>query len=60
MAHKRPLFIGDSEIAPEALRAALGDRLPAYMQPSRILPVDTFPLNANGKVDRKALLDSLE
>tara|TARA_Y100001933_G_scaffold95017_2_gene95967 strand:- start:5649 stop:7232 length:1584 start_codon:yes stop_codon:yes gene_type:complete len=53
-------FIGDSEIAPEALRAALGDRLPAYMQPSRILPVDTFPLNANGKVDRKALLDSLE
>jgi pyochelin synthetase len=30
-------------------------RLPNYMQPSRVLLVDEWPLNANGKVDRNAL-----
>lgn len=30
-------------------------RLPSYMQPSRVLLVDEWPLNANGKVDRNAL-----
>ncbi len=43
-------------------RAALAakTRLPSYMQPSRVLVVDEFPLNSNGKVDRKALLARLE
>lgn len=35
--------------------AAAKTRLPGYMQPARVLLVDEFPLNANGKVDRKAL-----
>ena len=34
--------------------------LPAYMQPSRVIQIDTFPLNANGKTDRKALQAMLE
>jgi amino acid adenylation domain-containing protein len=39
------------------IRAFLSDRLPSYMIPSRLICLDTFPLNSNGKIDRKALLD---
>ncbi|MFE2569305.1 amino acid adenylation domain-containing protein [Streptomyces mirabilis] len=39
----------------EALRAALLRRLPTHMVPSHFLRVDTLPLTANGKVDRRAL-----
>ncbi|WP_277961739.1 non-ribosomal peptide synthetase [Pseudomonas sp. RIT-To-2] len=39
----------------EALRAALQARLPAYMVPSALVRVATWPLTANGKVDRRAL-----
>lgn len=37
-------------------RAFLSQRLPSYMVPHKVLASNTFPLNANGKVDRKALL----
>lgn len=37
------------------LRNALAGRLPSYMIPSAYVLVDSFPLNANGKVDRKRL-----
>lgn len=39
----------------EELRAFAKDRLPGYMLPSRFVKVQEFPLNANGKIDRKAL-----
>jgi amino acid adenylation domain-containing protein len=38
-----------------ALRERLGATLPDYMVPSLIMALETLPLNANGKVDRKAL-----
>jgi amino acid adenylation domain-containing protein len=44
----------------DAIRAASGTRLPSYMQPREVRFVASFPLNANGKVDRKALLATLE
>ncbi len=37
------------------LRERLGRALPDYMVPSVIVAVESLPLNANGKVDRKAL-----
>jgi D-alanine--poly(phosphoribitol) ligase subunit 1 len=41
------------------LRSELGERLPAYMLPRRFIFLDTFPMTANGKVDRAALARSL-
>lgn len=37
------------------IREALAGTLPAYMIPRKILAVESFPLNTNGKVDKKAL-----
>ncbi|HKQ36784.1 MAG TPA: amino acid adenylation domain-containing protein, partial [Verrucomicrobiae bacterium] len=41
--------------APEEIRVFLKDRLPEYMVPAFLVPVAQLPLNANGKIDRKAL-----
>lgn len=40
--------------APE-IRAALAERLPAYMVPGIVMTVPKFPLTANGKLDMAAL-----
>lgn len=37
------------------IRERLAETLPAYMIPRKILAVDSFPLNTNGKIDKKAL-----
>lgn len=41
-------------------RSFLAQRLPAYMVPGRIHSLTVFPLNQNGKVDRKALIAGVE
>ena len=43
--------------APDQVRQTLAQQLPSYMVPSVLRPCETFPLNKNGKVDRKALLE---
>ncbi|HEY1552228.1 MAG TPA: amino acid adenylation domain-containing protein, partial [Kofleriaceae bacterium] len=47
---------GTTQAATEGdLKLALGDSLPAYMVPSRIVKIDRIPLTANGKVDKHKL-----
>ena len=52
-------FISGSEISQESILQRAREALPAYMVPSRIFLVDHMPLNANGKVDRPALMGRL-
>jgi amino acid adenylation domain-containing protein len=43
----------------DSLQEWLGRRLPAYMVPARFVCLPEFPLNANGKVDRRKVRDML-
>ena len=46
--------------AANALRAGLAERLPAYMLPRRFVFLEAFPMNANGKADRRRLAELLQ
>ncbi|MCK5571648.1 MAG: amino acid adenylation domain-containing protein, partial [Bacteroidetes bacterium] len=50
-------IVPDQDPGPSAgsLRDFLKERLPDYMVPSAYVVMDEFPLNSNGKVDRKSL-----
>ncbi|MFF2076846.1 amino acid adenylation domain-containing protein [Kitasatospora sp. NPDC058162] len=52
---KRLVAYVTGDATPGELRAFLTDRLPAYMQPAAVVTLDTLPVTANGKVDRRAL-----
>jgi acyl-coenzyme A synthetase/AMP-(fatty) acid ligase len=53
-------FVPRSAAGMDGLLERVRAHLPPYMQPSAVVPVDDFPLNPNGKVDRKALAVQLE
>ncbi len=53
-------FVLNADVPQAAAIAASKRRLPAYAVPSRIIPVQVFPLNVNGKVDRNHLTALLE
>jgi amino acid adenylation domain-containing protein len=42
-------------VEPEELRSHLAQKLPAYMVPAGYVRLESLPLTANGKLDRKAL-----
>lgn len=45
----------DVATLPDAVLHKLQATLPAYMMPSRIVPLESFPMTPNGKVDKIAL-----
>ena len=50
------LFIESKKEIRKGLEEYLRKQLPVYMIPKAIVTVDVFPLNSNGKTDRKAVL----
>jgi amino acid adenylation domain-containing protein len=47
--------VSDQEISPSQLRRLLAEKLPDYMIPTYFVQLESIPLTAHGKVDRKAL-----
>jgi amino acid adenylation domain-containing protein len=52
-------FVAGSRVEPRAIRTALRDLLPPYMVPDTIRALGALPVGSNGKLDRRALLDTL-
>ncbi|MED4721878.1 non-ribosomal peptide synthetase [Bacillus atrophaeus] len=50
-------YVSDKKIPFEELRKYLNNKLPEFMIPEKMIQVKEIPLNPNGKVDRKRLLD---
>jgi len=53
-------FVSGSALSATEIGAALRERLPPTMTPRRVVLLPSMPLSANGKLDRRALLDLLE
>ena len=52
------LFIESEKELKKGLEEHLKKHLPAYMIPKNIITVSLFPLNSNGKTDRKAVMQN--
>ncbi|RFZ76921.1 amino acid adenylation domain-containing protein [Lacrimispora amygdalina] len=54
-------FTSDEKLSVDRIREFLAEKLPHYMMPALIRQIETIPLTANGKTDRKQLshLDKL-
>jgi len=52
-------FLGARDVDLDSVRSKARRKLPGYMMPRDFRLMDEFPLNPNGKVDRKALLEML-
>ncbi|MDE1182616.1 amino acid adenylation domain-containing protein [Paraburkholderia sp.] len=48
-------FVTSSTLDAKDIQQACKLRLPSYAVPHRVISIDAFPLNTNGKIDRKAL-----
>ena len=55
--HAFVVLEGGASLAPAVIRSQVLQRLPAYMAPATVTVLEALPLNANAKVDRRALSD---
>ncbi len=53
-------YTGIREIEEDKIKKFLKDYLPAYMVPTKFIYLSEMPLNANDKIDRKALLEKVQ
>lgn len=51
------VVLKDEDIVEEVLRELLSKTLPYYMMPSKFIKLKEFPMTANGKVDKKKLIE---
>ncbi len=51
------LYFTSCTLVSSQLKKELKQKLPAYMLPNKIIQLDSLPFNANGKIDRKSLLE---
>ncbi|MDR7008062.1 amino acid adenylation domain-containing protein [Paraburkholderia strydomiana] len=54
-AHGLLAFVTHTPVDVSQILHACRQRLPAYAVPQRVIALDAMPLNANGKIDRRAL-----
>src|SRR5262249_5070085 len=52
---KRVVGYGTGTVDPAETRAALVERLPAYMVPAAVVVIDALPMTVNGKLDTREL-----
>jgi D-alanine--poly(phosphoribitol) ligase subunit 1 len=50
---------GEHRVPDATILSGLQERVPAYMLPSRLIWIDAMPTNSNGKIDRRALIETL-
>jgi amino acid adenylation domain-containing protein len=53
--HLIAYYMSDTKIDDSVLRAHLEGIIPSHMIPKQFIPISNFPLNNNGKVDKKTL-----
>jgi D-alanine--poly(phosphoribitol) ligase subunit 1 len=53
-------FVAKNGVPATRIAENMRRSLPSYMVPNSIVEMDSLPLNANGKIDRRALLSLLE
>ncbi|MEI6285774.1 MAG: amino acid adenylation domain-containing protein [Bacillota bacterium] len=52
-------FTAENTVNLELLKEFMAGDLPSYMIPAFIMQIDSMPLNANGKIDKKALPETM-
>jgi amino acid adenylation domain-containing protein len=53
-------FVSGNALSEQSVLASARESLPRYLVPEQVVIIDEMPLNANGKIDRKALVSRLE